>query len=143
MKAKEQVLELLEHTKGDYISGSELAKQVGVSRNAIWKAIKSLQEEGYAIEAGTNKGYCLKQENDILSVQSISKYLPKELSAIRLEVYKTIDSTNTRIKEYATQGEAEGHDAGEWDGASIRRQAAESISAFCFVRSLLHRNRYF
>ena len=108
MKAKEQVLELLEHTKGDYISGSEVAKQVGVSRNAIWKAIKSLQEEGYAIEAGTNKGYCLKQENDILSVQSISKYLPKELSAIRLEVYKTIDSTNTRIKEYATQGEAEG-----------------------------------
>ena len=137
MKAKEQVLELLEHTKGDYISGSELAKQVGVSRNAIWKAIKSLQEEGYAIEAGTNKGYCLKQENDILSVQSISKYLPKELSAIRLEVYKTIDSTNTRIKEYATQ------DVGEWDGASIHRQAAEFISAFCSDRSLLHRNRYF
>ena len=44
MNVKQQVLELLEQKKGDYISGSELAGIAGVSRNAVWKAIKSLQE---------------------------------------------------------------------------------------------------
>ena len=108
MNVKQQVLELLEQKKGDYISGSELAGIAGVSRNAVWKAIKSLQEEGYMIRAITNKGYCLQQENDILSVQSISKYLLPELKCLRLEVHKTIDSTNLRAKEYAAKGEPEG-----------------------------------
>lgn len=48
------------------------------------------------------------QSGDCLSVQSILKYLPPELSDIRLVVYPSLDSTNTRIKEYAAQGEPEG-----------------------------------
>lgn len=108
MNVKEKVLEVLEEKKGESISGSELAAELGVSRNAVWKAVKSLQEEGYAITAATNRGYVLAPENDILSVQSISKYLLPELKSLQLEVYKTIDSTNTRIKEYAASGKPEG-----------------------------------
>ncbi len=108
MNVKEKVLEVLEDKKGESISGSELAAELGVSRNAVWKAVKSLQEEGYAITAATNRGYVLAPENDILSVQSISKYLLPELKSLQLEVYKTIDSTNTRIKEYAASGKPEG-----------------------------------
>lgn len=108
MNVKEKVLEVLEEKKGESISGSELAAELGVSRNAVWKAVKSLQEEGYAITAATNRGYVLAPENDILSVQSISKYLLPELKSLQLEVYKTIDSTNTRIKEYAAAGKPEG-----------------------------------
>lgn len=108
MNVKEQVLETLEKQKGEHISGAQLAATLGVSRNAVWKAVKSLQEEGYCITAGTNRGYCLKLENDIISVQSISKYLNPELSELTLEVYKSIDSTNNRIKEYAAQGKPEG-----------------------------------
>lgn len=108
MNVKEQVLETLEKQKGEHISGGQLATALGVSRNAVWKAVKSLQEEGYSISAITNKGYCMERENDILSVQSISKYLLPELSFLNLEVHKTIDSTNTRAKEYAAQGRAEG-----------------------------------
>lgn len=108
MNIKAQVLELLEQEKGNSISGSHLAKELGVSRNAVWKAVKSLQEEGYAISAVTNKGYCLDSKNDILSVQSISRYLLPELTGLQLEVHKSIDSTNTRVKEYAAQGKPEG-----------------------------------
>lgn len=108
MNVKEKVLEVLEEKKGDSVSGSELAVELGVSRNAVWKAVKSLQEEGYAITAATNRGYVLAPENDILSVQSVSKYLLPELKSLQLEVYKTIDSTNTRIKEYAALGKPEG-----------------------------------
>lgn len=108
MNIKEKVLELLEKEKGDSISGNRLALELGVSRNAVWKAVKGLQAEGYAISAVTNKGYCLKPENDILSVQSISGYLLPELRHLQLEVHKSLDSTNTRVKEYAAQGKPEG-----------------------------------
>lgn len=108
MNVKEKVLEVLEEQKGESISGSELAAELGVSRNAVWKAVKNLQEDGYAITAVTNKGYCLKPENDILSVQSISKYLLPELKGLQLEVYQSIDSTNIKAKEYAAAGKSEG-----------------------------------
>lgn len=108
MNVREQVLAILEEQKGNQISGAALAKQLGVSRNSVWKAIKSLQEEGYAISAVTNKGYCLQPENDILSVQSISKYLNPDLSQLQLEVHKIVDSTNNKAKEYAAQGKPEG-----------------------------------
>lgn len=108
MNIKEQVLETLERQKGEHISGNQLATTLGVSRNAVWKAVKTLQEEGYAITAVTNKGYCLEKENDILSPQSIRKYLPPEFSFLEFEVHKCIPSTNTKVKEYATQGKAEG-----------------------------------
>lgn len=108
MNVKEKVLETLEEKKGESISGSELAAQLGVSRNAVWKAVKSLQEEGYAITAATNRGYVLARENDILSVQSISKYLLPAVSHLQLEVLRTVDSTNTRMKEYAASGRPEG-----------------------------------
>jgi BirA family biotin operon repressor/biotin-[acetyl-CoA-carboxylase] ligase len=108
MNVKEKVLEVLEEKKGESISGGELAAELGVSRNAVWKAVKSLQSEGYTITAATNRGYALAPENDILSVQSISKYLLPELKSLQLEVYKSIDSTNTRAKEYAAAGKPEG-----------------------------------
>lgn len=108
MNVKDSVLEVLEQQKGEHISGAELAVRLNVSRNAVWKAVKSLQEEGYSITAVTNKGYCLNPATDILSVQSISKYLLPEMKHLQLEVYKTIDSTNIRAKEYAAQGKPEG-----------------------------------
>ena len=47
MSVKDKTLSVLENNKGNYISGAELAKELSVSRNAIWKAIKSLKDEGY------------------------------------------------------------------------------------------------
>lgn len=108
MNVKEQVLAVLEQQKGNYISGAKVASELHVSRNAVWKAVKSLQEDGYSIVTGTNRGYALSIENDILSVQGIRKYLLPEYQKLSLEVYKTIDSTNNRVKEYAASGKPEG-----------------------------------
>lgn len=108
MNVKDQVLEVLENHKGECISGGELAGKLNVSRNSIWKAVKSLQEEGYAIESAANRGYILSRENDILSVQSISKYLKPEYRGLQIEVHKIIDSTNLKAKEYAAKGAPEG-----------------------------------
>ena len=69
MTTREKVLELFEKNKGIYFSGEELAQRIHVSRAAVWKAVNSLRQEGYCIDAVTNKGYCLSAKTDILSPQ--------------------------------------------------------------------------
>jgi BirA family biotin operon repressor/biotin-[acetyl-CoA-carboxylase] ligase len=108
MSAKQHVLAVLEENKGKNVSGSKLADELSISRNAIWKAIKALQEEGYSIKAVPNKGYCLSDENDILSAQSIHPFLSGRTENLRFEVKKSVSSTNTVLKELASKGEAEG-----------------------------------
>lgn len=105
MSIKDEVLKELELHKGDYISGGELASVLGVSRNAIWKAIKVLEKNGYTIDAIPNKGYCLASDNDILSAQSISQFLNMDLDIL---VEKCVTSTNTVLKEKAEQGARHG-----------------------------------
>ena len=76
MSLKDEVL--TELSNNEYISGEEIAKRHFVSRNGVWKAIKSLREEGYDIEAVTNKGYCLKKMTEKINaaaVKSDCKYL--------------------------------------------------------------------
>ncbi len=105
MSVKNMVLEQLENNKGSYISGGQLAAALSVSRNSIWKAIKSLEKDGYLIEAIPNRGYCLAETNDILSAQSIAKHCRH---SFEIEVYETISSTNTVLKEKAADGAPHG-----------------------------------
>ena len=105
MSIKDEVLRELESHKGNFVSGGELATSLGVSRNAIWKAIKKIEKNGYMIEAIPNKGYCLTSNNDILSAQSIERYLNYHLN---IHVCKSVSSTNTVLKEKASQGALHG-----------------------------------
>lgn len=104
MKAKDRVLELLEQNRQQSISGERIAESLGVSRAAVWKAIKSLEQEGHNIKAVTNKGYMLVQDSNVLSVQGIKPYLEDEAYAENLHVYSTIESTNKTAKELAVSG---------------------------------------
>lgn len=108
MTVKEHILALLDSRKGEYLSGEEIAGQLSVTRSAVWKAIKSLQTEGYSIQAVTNKGYSLSPQTDILSAAAVSKYLDAKGQKLRLEVFKTVASTNELVKARASGGEAEG-----------------------------------
>ncbi len=105
MTIKEQILSVLEQNKGKSVSGEQLANMLFCSRNAVWKAVKVLQNEGYAIEAVTKKGYCLSKENTILSPQSVEPYLEFPL---RILTVPEVDSTNNELKKMAEAGEPEG-----------------------------------
>ena len=72
MTTKEILLDFLERNQGKYISGQEIAEQLQLSRTSVWKAVKALQQQGYPIQAVSNKGYCLLEESDIFSVQYCS-----------------------------------------------------------------------
>ena len=108
MTVKESVLEALETSKGQSLSGEILAEAMGVSRAAVHKAIKSLREEGYEIEAATNKGYRLSADSDLLSAQGMGAHLSEQLKALPFYVYKTIDSTNDEAKRLALNGAGHG-----------------------------------
>lgn len=82
------------------LSGEYLAKQLGVSRTAIWKAIKQLQAEQYSILTSSN-GYQLLKTDDILNVATIRQLLPDELQSWEFEYYSSISSTNDMAKQYA------------------------------------------
>lgn len=100
------VLSELRSRNGQYVSGEELAKQCGVSRTAIWKAIASLRDSGYEISASTRTGYCLHSEPDILNSAEIAcllKEYEKQSHTVmpqmeQIHTYDTIDSTNTAAK---------------------------------------------
>lgn len=108
MELKEKILNMLEANRGKNVKGSVMAERLSVTRAAIWKNIKQLQEEGYQISAVRNRGYCLEVSNDILTSQSIIPYLRGKARALRLDVRGTVTSTNTIAKELAVAGAAEG-----------------------------------
>lgn len=101
MSTKSRLLGILESNKGGYISGEKLAEELKVSRTAVWKAVKSLREEGYKIRAVTNKGYVLDDENDILSEEALRPFLMHKETEV--EVWKEISSTNQRMKQAALE----------------------------------------
>lgn len=101
MSTKLRILSLLEQQKGNSISGQSLADSLGLSRTSIWKGIKSLQEEGYIIEAVTNKGYRLSLKSDIISTDAIRSYLQPTLQKFPIYPFKTIDSTNNEARKLA------------------------------------------
>lgn len=108
MSVKERLLPLLQTCSGNFLSGEDAAKLLGVSRNAVWKAVSALKKEGYNIEAVTNRGYRLKDSGDILSPAEIEKNLTTLKGKLDIEVKETVTSTNALLKEKAALGAPEG-----------------------------------
>jgi BirA family biotin operon repressor/biotin-[acetyl-CoA-carboxylase] ligase len=108
MGVKTRLIELLDKNRGKYISGAAIAKELNVSRNAVWKAMKSLQENGYIISATPNKGYRLDSAGDLLSAEGIRTYL-KDSTIFHVDVRKSVTSTNTVLRELAENNLPEGY----------------------------------
>ena len=98
MNTKATVLEYLEQKKGEPVSGGMMARELGVSRNAVWKAINTLRGEGYEISGGSGIGYTLSSDSDLLSAAGIRQHLKEETELL---VFDTIDSTNNEAKRIA------------------------------------------
>lgn len=108
MSVREEVKKLLEANRDKSLSGQEIAEQIGVTRAAVWKAVNTLKQEGYRIEAVNNRGYRLLEESDILSPEGIKLELDEKYRNYKIDVYKTIDSTNQEVKRQALEGAGQG-----------------------------------
>jgi BirA family biotin operon repressor/biotin-[acetyl-CoA-carboxylase] ligase len=108
MKLKEQVLLILMSSKGNFVSGEEISKQLYVSRNAVWKAINSLRADGFIIDAAQNKGYLLSGgETDDFTrygILRIRQLLKKSAADADITIKDTVTSTNTLLRISAENG---------------------------------------
>ena len=108
MSTKEQVLALLKESGDAFLSGQEIAGRLQISRSAVWKAVRTLQEEGQGIEAVTNRGYRLVEELPKPDAGRIRAYLERSPAAAaepeiwpEICVYDTVDSTNNVAMQIA------------------------------------------
>jgi len=103
LTSKARLLALLRDKQGQYISGGLLAKEIGISRVAVWKTVQSLTQAGYSIETG-DSGYLLdpRNEKDFLYPWEFGE---KENLFFH---YMNTDSTMDRAREQALRGAAGG-----------------------------------
>ena len=106
MTTKERILALLEENRGTPLSGEVLAEELGVSRTAVWKAIKDLQKAGHAIAAAQNRGYTLDTDSEVLSEQGVRLFL--RTKSLNLVVAQELESTNLTAKQMAAAGAPHG-----------------------------------
>lgn len=98
MTVKDSVLKSLRKNSGTFLSGEELSNSLNVSRAAVWKAINSLRDEGFKIEAVKNRGYMLQPKRNAITADSIRMALPPELKNNDIYVYDCLDSTNLEAR---------------------------------------------
>jgi BirA family biotin operon repressor/biotin-[acetyl-CoA-carboxylase] ligase len=77
-------------------SGAELARELGVSRSAVWKRIERLRSAGVDVQARPGEGYALASPRELLDAQAIIADLsPAARAALAgLDVLFETDSTN-------------------------------------------------
>lgn len=88
-----QILSIL--ADGQFHSGEELGERLGVSRAAVWKQLKKLDEMDISYSSIRGKGYRLPDPIELLSLETIEQNLTQRLD--KLEILLDVDSTNTYL----------------------------------------------
>lgn len=86
---------------GQFHSGEELGAALGgISRTAVWKQLKKLEQLGLELESRKGLGYRIVDGLDLLSEAAIRSQLNDKASQLAfLSVSSVVDSTNTRAME--------------------------------------------
>ncbi len=108
MTTKENLLALLETQGDEYISGQELAERLGISRAAVWKAVRALERDGCKVSGVTGLGYRLESVGNRIHAVGIRKYLQACREDLDLQVFLILPSTNDTAKALANDGAPEG-----------------------------------
>lgn len=93
---------------GEAVSGQQLADEFGLSRTAIWKHIKELEEQGYEIASIRKKGYCLVKLPDTLEPLLIQSQLKTKRLGKVIEYAASYPSTQIIAHQLAQQGTPDG-----------------------------------
>lgn len=96
MKTYEKLYDYLK-TQDDYISGEKLAQEFELSRTAIWKAIKTLEDKGVHIHSVKKRGYKIISGDLLLPEQlatalNITVTLNEHSESTQLDAKNNIDT---------------------------------------------------
>ena len=84
---------------GQFHSGEELGEALGVSRAAVWKQMKKLDELDIPYSSVKGRGYRLQDGIELLDQQRIQQALTQRLDI--LDILLDVNSTNTYLFERA------------------------------------------
>ncbi|CAH1851458.1 biotin--[acetyl-CoA-carboxylase] ligase [Convivina intestini] len=92
--------EFLQHPQ-EWLSGDLLANQLGISRESVWKAIRSLKASGHQIESKKKSGYCY-QGSLKLDPQVVANYQQIK-PAVKVLCFDEVASTQINAKDYISK----------------------------------------
>ena len=98
-------------TDGRFHSGEALARQLGISRAAVWKQLKTLSRElDLRIDAIPGRGYRIAQPLELLESARIEDYFSAvtRQRITRLHIHPSIESTNTWLMQQAAEAAPSG-----------------------------------
>jgi len=102
------LLTLLAENSTIVISGAKIAKEIGVTRQQVWRWIEKLRELGVRVKGHPSSGYHIERTADILVPQLLSRRLQGTPFARRIYHFFKVDSTNTMAMHLGEQGEPHG-----------------------------------
>ena len=95
--------ELLAGDSG-YVSGTRLAKLLGLSRVAVWMQLQKLTRQGFVFEAARSRGYRLVQAPSQLHHALIQAHLAGRARQPNLITLDKVDSTNSEAERHLAAG---------------------------------------
>lgn len=105
---RQKILRLFRSRKQDYLSGEELSQELGISRTAVWKHIRTLRTLGYRIDAVTSRGYRLLSGPELLVADEIRSRLSSRVIGREVICHDQLASTNLTAMELGEAGALEG-----------------------------------
>jgi BirA family biotin operon repressor/biotin-[acetyl-CoA-carboxylase] ligase len=90
---------------GEPVSGDRLAKELGVSRVAIWSRLERLRTSGYVFAASTRKGYALRSVPRHLDPALLDAHLRLLKVSPKVEFLAEVDSTNSEAERRLAVGQ--------------------------------------
>jgi BirA family transcriptional regulator, biotin operon repressor / biotin---[acetyl-CoA-carboxylase] ligase len=102
------LLTLLAENSTIVISGAKIAKEIGVTRQQVWRWIQKLRELGVRVKGHPSSGYHIERTPDILVPQLLSHRLYGTPFARRIYHFFKVDSTNTVAMHLGEEGEPHG-----------------------------------
>ena len=96
-----KVLTFLQTHNTEYLSGQDLSDVLKISRVAVWKQIKKIQELGYNIESKQKMGYKLVSNSDLPLPWEITASLKTKKIGKRVFYFENTDSTQNEAKKIA------------------------------------------
>lgn len=96
-----KVLTFLQTHNTEYLSGQDLSDVLRISRVAVWKHIKKIQELGYIVESKQKLGYKLISNSDELLPWEITSNLKTKIIGRQAYYFDTIDSTQNQALKMA------------------------------------------
>lgn len=80
---------------GEYHDGNSMGEKLRMTRSAIWKVIKKLEQYQVNIDSIKGKGYALLEPLALLEMNKIKKMLNEK---VELEIFESIGSTSDYLK---------------------------------------------